>query len=308
MATTFPTTLDNLDSSRGTANQPLNSPSHVTHHTNEDDALEAIEAKIGIDSSTTATSLDYKLTNTTSGHDHDGTDSKKVIATNLDITGITSLQLVRVNTGATALEGLTAPGGSLVGTTATQTLTNKTLTAPVIATIVNTGTLTLPTSTDTLVGRATTDTLTNKTLTAPVIATIVNTGTLTLPTSTDTLVGRATTDTLSNKRRTLRVYSAANNASLTPEIDTYDVFHLTAMSAATTINNHSTSTPTDGEMMILRFLDNATARALTWGTAYVAKAGTALPTTTTLSKNLSCLFQYNSNLAKWNLLASGVEA
>jgi len=51
----------------------------------------------------------------------------------------------------------------------TQTLTNKTLTAPVIATIVNTGTLTLPTSTDTLVGRATTDTLTNKTLTTPVI-------------------------------------------------------------------------------------------------------------------------------------------
>lgn len=51
----------------------------------------------------------------------------------------------------------------------TKTLTNKTLTAPVIATIVNAGTLTLPTSTDTLVGRATTDTLTNKTLTSPVI-------------------------------------------------------------------------------------------------------------------------------------------
>ncbi len=51
----------------------------------------------------------------------------------------------------------------------TQTLTNKTLTAPHIATIVNTGTLTLPTSSDTLVGRATTDTLTNKTLTAPAI-------------------------------------------------------------------------------------------------------------------------------------------
>lgn len=47
-----------------------------------------------------------------------------------------------------------------------QTLTNKTLTAPVIATIVNTGTLTLPTSTDTLIGRDTTDTLTNKTITS----------------------------------------------------------------------------------------------------------------------------------------------
>jgi len=51
----------------------------------------------------------------------------------------------------------------------TATLTNKTLTSPVIGTIVNTGTLTLPTSTDTLVGRATTDTLTNKTLTSPTI-------------------------------------------------------------------------------------------------------------------------------------------
>jgi hypothetical protein len=58
------------------------------------------------------------------------------------------------------------------------------------------------TNNDTLVGKATTDTLTNKTLTAPVISTITNTGTLTLPTSTDTLVGRATTDTLTNKTLT----------------------------------------------------------------------------------------------------------
>ncbi len=86
-----------------------------------------------------------------------------------------------------------------------------------VATITNTGVLTLPTSTDTLVGRATTDTLTNKTITSPtitgaaiststltlpIISQISNTGTLTLPTSTDTLVGRATTDTLTNKTLT----------------------------------------------------------------------------------------------------------
>ena len=62
-----------------------------------------------------------------------------------------------------------SPAGDYVGTSDSQTLTNKTLTTPVIGTISNTGTLTLPTSTDTLVGRATTDTLTNKTLTSPVL-------------------------------------------------------------------------------------------------------------------------------------------
>lgn len=53
---------------------------------------------------------------------------------------------------------------SVVTLSGTQTLTNKTLTAPVISSIVNSGTLTLPTTTDTLVGRATSDTLTNKTI------------------------------------------------------------------------------------------------------------------------------------------------
>ena len=48
--------------------------------------------------------------------------------------------------------------------TGSQTLTNKTLTTPIISSISNTGTVTLPTSTDTLVGKATTDTLTNKSI------------------------------------------------------------------------------------------------------------------------------------------------
>jgi len=58
---------------------------------------------------------------------------------------------------------------SIVTLTGSQTLTNKTLTTPVISSISNSGTLTLPTSTDTLVGLATSDTLTNKTLTSPTI-------------------------------------------------------------------------------------------------------------------------------------------
>lgn len=64
---------------------------------------------------------------------------------------------------------------TMVDTSTTQTLTNKTLTAPVISSITNTGTLTLPTSTDTLVGRDTTDTLTNKTLSTLTVSNL-NTG------------------------------------------------------------------------------------------------------------------------------------
>lgn len=67
--------------------------------------------------------------------------------------------LSRAAAGRLAVEGV-----NVVTTSSTDTLTNKTLTSPVISTITNTGTLTLPTSTDTLVGRATTDTLTNKSI------------------------------------------------------------------------------------------------------------------------------------------------
>jgi hypothetical protein len=62
-----------------------------------------------------------------------------------------------------------ATDGSIVTESSTDTLTNKTLTTPVIASLKPNGstTLTMPAATDTLVGKATTDTLTNKTLTSP---------------------------------------------------------------------------------------------------------------------------------------------
>jgi hypothetical protein len=204
----------------------------------------------------------------------------------------------------------TLAGASIVTYTGSETLTNKTLTAPVISTISNTGTLTLPTSTDTLVGRATTDTLTNKTLTSPVIGTIVNTGTLTLPTSTDTLVGKATTDTLTNKRIDPRVTPAASASSLTPSVATADVYAYTALAAGLTINA-PTGTPVDGDKLIFRILDNGTSQNLTWNATYTG-IGVTLPTATTASKTtyVGCIYNaYGaSGTGRWDVIAVTTQA
>jgi hypothetical protein len=105
----------------------------------------------------------------------------------------TAYQLLRTNSGATDLEwgGIddTMLSSNVITTTNTKTMTNKTLTSPIISTISNTGTLTLPTNTDTLVGRDTTDTLTNKTLGTTTISDAAN---IVLNTTTGTKIGTAT--------------------------------------------------------------------------------------------------------------------
>ena len=96
------------------------------------------------------------------------------ISVDLDSQSLTLTGGTGLDTSATGQTVTVAIDSTVATLTGTQTLTNKTLTAPVISTISNTGTVTLPTATDTLVGRDTSDTLTNKTLTSAVLNTAVS--------------------------------------------------------------------------------------------------------------------------------------
>jgi len=60
MATNFPTSLDAL--SNPTSTDGLNNPSHSGQHADANDAIEALEAKVGVDSSAVSTSLDFLVT------------------------------------------------------------------------------------------------------------------------------------------------------------------------------------------------------------------------------------------------------
>lgn len=59
MATSFPTSLDSLTNPLST--DTLANPSHSAQHANANDAIEALQAKVGVNSSAVATSLDYRV-------------------------------------------------------------------------------------------------------------------------------------------------------------------------------------------------------------------------------------------------------
>jgi hypothetical protein len=126
-----------------------------------------------------------------------------------DITALTAGTGISISSATGPIPTVAIDTAVTADLTTAQTLTNKTLTTPVISTITNTGTLTLPTSTDTLVGRATTDTLTNKTLTSPVI----NGGTLVGPEERTTVAATAATGTIAYDAITQGVLYFTSNAS-----------------------------------------------------------------------------------------------
>lgn len=120
-------------------------------------------------------------------------------------------------------------------------------------------------------------------------------------TGTDKAVSKTGTETLTNKCIIKREITITSSATPTPNSDITDIYTITALAEAATFGA-PTGTPTQGQTLLIRIKDNATARALSFNAIYRAGTDIALPTTTVLSKTIYIGFVYNSTSTKWDLI------
>ena len=112
-------------------------------------------------------------------------------------------------------------------------------------------------------------------------------------------------ETITDKRITPRIGTTASSATPTPNADTDDTYTITDLAAGATFGAPA-GTPTDGQKLLIRIKDNATARALAFNAIYRA-VGVTLPTTTVISKTLYIGCIYNLADTKWDVIAISQE-
>jgi len=115
----------------------------------------------------------------------------------------------------------------------------------------------------------------------------------------------SSTNTLTNKRVTRRL-TTTNGPGATPttNTDNVDIMNFTGLGTAiTSMTTNLSGTPSDGDLIEFRFLDDGTARAITWGASFAATT-VALPTTTVISTCLRVGFEWRSSSSKWECVAT----
>ena len=156
-------TLDGLVIGSATAITDVDTD--LTAVSGSDDTVASAKAiKTYVDAQVGGADLDF-------AGDSGGSQSVDLDAQSLTLTGGTG-----IDTTGSAQTMTFAIDNTVATLTGSQTLTNKTLTTPTIASITNGGTVTIPSGADTLVARTSTDILTNKTLSSPTLTSpVINT-------------------------------------------------------------------------------------------------------------------------------------
>ncbi len=106
----------------------------------------------------------------------------------------------------------------------------------------------------------------------------------------------------------VRTNTVTSSATPTINTDTTDIFTITALAVAiTSMTTNLSGSPVNGQKLIIRFKDDGTGRAITWGASYASR-GATLPTTTVASKTMYVGLIYNSTAAVWDCVAVSTEA
>jgi len=129
-AVSYPTSLDTF--TNPASGDRTNSPSHATQHANANDALEALEAKVGADGSAVTTSHDYKLSGVT-GSDKAVSLTGSETLTNKTLTSptintptiATGTLATSTLTGNTSITNFTATNGTTTNATSTNIKTTS---------------------------------------------------------------------------------------------------------------------------------------------------------------------------------------
>lgn len=107
-----------------------------------------------------------------------------------------------------------------------------------------------------------------------------------------------------NKAIATRAISTANDATAVIDTDVTDLYCLTAMSENTTFS--FTGTPINWQTLMIRFIDNWTARTLAF--TGLTPVGVTLPPTTTPNKTAYVWCVYNGAASRWEAIWYRIQA
>ena len=216
------------------------------------------------------------------------TGASPVVADNiqdiLSLTGGTGIDITTTPATDSIAWAIDSTVTTLLGA---QTLTNKTLTSPIIAAIKPSASNSwaLPNSNDTFVGKATTDTLTNKSVDLANNTLTTTIAQLNTAVSDETVVARATTDTLTNKSIDLTTNTVTGTfAELNTAVSDET---LVGLAATQTLTSKTLTDPilsptatTGGKIEFLEGTNNGTNKATLIGPASTADVTITLPAAT----------------------------